>query len=233
LPAVEDFNFDADVADVFDDMIRRSVPGYECVLSMLGVFASRFAQADSHVYDLGCSLGGATLSVRRALRGRRVHIVAADKSNAMIRRFAERLDRMGHGPTVELVCQDAREVDIKNASLVVLNFTLQFLPVSDRRALLRRIWRGLLPGGALVLSEKLSFARQAEQGLFADLHDEFRRQNGYSELEISQKRSALENVLFTETADQHLQRLVDVGFDSVHTWFRCANFGSFVALKSL
>lgn len=235
---VDDFNFDADVANVFDDMIRRSVPGYDSVIGMLGVFACRFAQEDSRIYDLGCSLGSGALSMRQALQGRALSIIAVDKSAAMIQRCTERLatenatQNAAESPSIELHCADVLDVSLSQASLVVMNFTLQFLPVRDRTRMLERVYKGLLPGGALVLSEKLSFAREVERNLFEDLHDEFRRRNGYSRLEISQKRSALENVLFTETEDQHHERLVEVGFGSVHTWFRCANFGSLVAIKS-
>ncbi len=62
-----DFSFDEQVADVFPDMIQRSVPGYSNILSAIGMMTERFAQPGSNLYDLGCSLGAATLMMRRHL----------------------------------------------------------------------------------------------------------------------------------------------------------------------
>ncbi|MGL4467109.1 MAG: carboxy-S-adenosyl-L-methionine synthase CmoA, partial [Plesiomonas shigelloides] len=123
-------------------------------------------------------------------------------------------------------------VKIENASMVVLNFTLQFLPPDDRQALLNRIYAGLRPGGALVLSEKFSFADQTIGDLLFDMHLDFKRANGYSELEISQKRSALENVMLTDSVETHKARLQQAGFEHAEVWFQCFNFGSMLAIKS-
>ncbi|MGL5770696.1 MAG: carboxy-S-adenosyl-L-methionine synthase CmoA, partial [Plesiomonas shigelloides] len=125
-----------------------------------------------------------------------------------------------------------RQVKIENASMVVLNFTLQFLPPDDRQALLNRIYAGLRPGGALVLSEKFSFADQTIGDLLFDMHLDFKRANGYSELEISQKRSALENVMLTDSVETHKARLQQAGFEHAEVWFQCFNFGSMLAIKS-
>ena len=120
---------------------------------------------------------------------------------------------------------------IENASMVVLNFTLQFLPLEDRKLLLAKIYNGLLPDGALIISEKLAFDDARQQALQVDLHHAFKKAQGYSELEISQKRTALENVLIPETFAQHQQRLKSVGFSSAELWFQYFNFASFIALK--
>lgn len=120
---------------------------------------------------------------------------------------------------------------IENASVVVLNFTLQFIPVEERLALLQRIYQGLKPGGALILSEKLAFEDETQDRFHIESHHDFKRSNGYSDLEISQKRSALENVLIPETLAEHQQRLEQAGFEFVEKWFQCFNFVSMVAVK--
>ena len=115
--------------------------------------------------------------------------------------------------------------------MVVLNFTLQFIEPAARMDLMKKIYTGLRPGGALLLSEKIAFSDEAEQQRMDALHIAFKKANGYSDLEISQKRSALENVLVPDTLEQHYQRLESAGFNSVDNWFRCINFISLLAVK--
>ena len=226
------FRFDAAVARVFPDMIRRSVPGYTLILPMIGVIASRYAQPNSLCYDLGCSLGGATLAMRHGINAPGCRIVGIDNSSDMIER-CEHFIALDDAPTpVELKCADIRETAIENASIVTLNFTLQFVSPEDRLPLLHRIHEGLRPGGVLVLSEKICFADTDEQDRQEELYYDFKRANGYSELEISQKRTALERVLIPETIDAHKERLHQAGFEHVVLWYQCFNFMSLLAIRS-
>jgi tRNA (cmo5U34)-methyltransferase len=133
---------------------------------------------------------------------------------------------------VDVVCDDILNVKIENASLVVINFTLQFLKPDLRTDLLSNIYQGLNQGGALILSEKVVSENAQQQSFYEELHAEFKRANGYSDLEISQKRTALENVLIPETSEMHINRLRKTGFDTVTSWFQCFNFNSFCAVKS-
>lgn len=228
---VVDFAFNESVADVFPDMIRRSVPGYETIIGLLGVIARRYAQPHSRIYDLGCSLGASTLSMASQVRAEGVSFVCVDNSAAMTRRCQQILQRHLATGQFEVTCADIQAVPLSSASVVVLNFTLQFLKPAERLSMLRQIYAGLLPGGVLILSEKLQFADAEEQALMTDLHLEFKRANGYSELEISQKRSALENVMIPDTFGQHQQRLQAAGFTQVVNWFQGFNFASLLAVK--
>ncbi|HBV92231.1 MAG TPA: carboxy-S-adenosyl-L-methionine synthase CmoA, partial [Pantoea sp.] len=195
------------------------------------MLAERFVTPDSRVYDLGCSLGAATLSVRRNIHVPGCQIIAVDNSPAMVERCRRHLDAFRADTPVTVLEADIRDIEIEDASLVVLNFTLQFLEPPARLALLEKIWQGLKPGGALVLSEKFSF-EDAEVGeLLFNMHHDFKRANGYSELEISQKRSMLENVMLTDSVEAHKARLKQAGFSHAELWFQCFNFGSLVALK--
>ncbi|HVL00103.1 MAG TPA: carboxy-S-adenosyl-L-methionine synthase CmoA [Dongiaceae bacterium] len=230
-PHLVDFAFDEQVARVFPDMIRRSVPGYDAVIAMLGVFANHYVRPHTRAYDLGCSQGAATLALRRHIQVPDVTLVAVDNAPAMIERCRQNIAADLSPSQVELRCEDIQQTPIANASLVALNFTLQFLPPDQRDTMVRKIADGLLSGGVLVLSEKICFAEDAQQALFTGLHHDFKRLNGYSDLEISQKRQAIENVLIPETAEQHSQRLLQNGFSQVQCWFQCFNFASFVAVK--
>ena len=227
-----DWTFDERVAEVFPDMIQRSVPGYSNIISMIGMLAERFVTPHTQVYDLGCSLGAATLSVRRSVQADDCKIIAVDNSPAMVERCRRHIDAFRAKTPVEVIEADIRDIPIENASMVVLNFTLQFLAPADRLTLLERIYQGLNPGGALVLSEKFSFEDADVGELLFNMHHDFKRANGYSELEISQKRSMLENVMLTDSVEAHKARLRQAGFEHSELWFQCFNFGSLVALKA-
>ncbi len=231
LGLVNSFKFDQSVVRVFPDMIQRSVPGYQTIISAIGLLAERYAQENSICYDLGCSLGSATLSMRHQITAENCKIIAVDNSEAMIKQFKQNVSLDTAQVEVDCVCADIREIVIENASVVVLNFTLQFIPIEDRQPFLAKIYQGLLPGGILILSEKLKFDDPCQQALQTDLHHAFKKSQGYSDLEISQKRSALENVLLAETFSTHQKRLGYVGFRSTEVWFQYFNFASMIALK--
>lgn len=232
LDKIIDFSFDERVVDVFPDMIQRSVPGYATLISTIGVLTARYAQADSHCYDLGCSLGAVSLSMRQRITAPNCDIIAIDNSPAMIERGQQLLDS-DHDATVAVTmqCANIQDVDIKDASVVVMNFTLQFIPLADRLLLIERIYQGLKPGGVLILSEKIAFDSADRQNFHTDVHHDFKRSNGYSDLEVSQKRSALEKVLIAETLSAHQSRLTEAGFSFTDVWFQCFNFFSLVAVK--
>lgn len=226
-----DFTFDESVAEVFPDMIQRSVPGYSNIITAIGMLAERFVTENTNVYDLGCSRGAATLSARRHIRQPNVKIIGIDNSQPMVERCRRHVNAYHSDIPVEILCDDIRQVEIKNTSMVILNFTLQFLPPEDRLALLEKIYAGLTPNGLLVLSEKFRFDEEKVNDLLIDLHHQFKRANGYSELEVSQKRTALENVMRTDTVETHKARLKSVGFSHIELWFQCVNFGSMIAIK--
>nr|WP_218576264.1 carboxy-S-adenosyl-L-methionine synthase CmoA [Pseudomonas sp. SLFW] len=231
---VPDFAFNEDVVRVFPDMIKRSVPGYPTIVENIGVLAAQFAQPHSVLYDLGSSLGAVTQSLRRHVRTEDCRVIAIDNSTAMVERCREYLNAQD-SMFQELLPVDVIEGDIlalefQPASVVALNFTLQFIAPEQRLELLGRIRQALVPGGALILSEKLRFDDGEEHDLLTDLHVAFKRANGYSELEIAQKRSAIEHVMKPDSLNQHRERLLAAGFSKVVPWFQCLNFASLIAL---
>lgn len=232
LEAVGEFQFDESVVAVFPDMIQRSVPGYQTILTGIGELTRQYAQANSRLYDLGCSLGAATLTMRRQLNVPNCEIEAIDNSPAMIERAQEHIEAYQGSTPIHLHCADISEVAIDNASIVVINFTLQFIEPKAREALIKKIYQGLNPGGVLILSEKIHLTQIPLQQAIEHLHQQFKRANGYSELEISQKRSSLENVLRSDSPETHLARLQQAGFKSAGIWFQAYNFASFLAIKT-
>ncbi len=224
------FAFDEQVVGVFPDMIARSVPGYGSILAMIGELAATYAVPDSNVYDFGCSLGAASLVMQSRIPTS-CEIQAIDSSPAMIAALEEKLAKDSGRCRLHAIKADILKTPVDHASFSVLNFTLQFVPLAARLELLSRIARNTLPGGALVLSEKICFADASQQRLMTDLHHQFKRANGYSALEIAQKRTALENTLVPETLTAHLDRLQQAGFATASCWFQCFNFVSILAVK--
>ena len=231
LNEINEFTFDEKVAAVFPDMIKRSVPGYATVIAMTGVLAGQYAQAHSKCYDLGCSLGESSFAMADATRDIDCSIMAIDNSQQMLDECQKRLQLIDAAERVDLLCADILDVDFDHVSVAVMNYTLQFIDISERDALMKRLFDALLPGGILLLSEKIKLEdEQADQRLI-DMHHAFKKANGYSDLEISQKRSALENVLLPETIEDHKQRLSGAGFEKIDIWFQCFNFISLIAHK--
>lgn len=228
--APQEFRFDEAVARVFPDMLRRSIPGYSALLHMIGVLARDTVQANTHVYDLGCSLGAVSLSIRHAIGTRPVSLVAIDNSPAMVEKCRELVSADSALCPVEVREGDISRLELAPCSLVVLNFTLQFAEQEQRARIVQEIANQLVPGGALVISEKTNDNHEPRQRFYAETHDSFRESNGYSRLEMSRKREALERVLIPETAEQQVSRLESAGLEVIE-WFRCLNFVSWVAFK--
>ncbi|HSG96530.1 MAG TPA: carboxy-S-adenosyl-L-methionine synthase CmoA [Woeseiaceae bacterium] len=229
----EPFRFNENVARVFPDMLQRSIPGYAASLEAIGSLAARYVRAGTSCYDLGCSLGAATLAMRQGIDEPACRIVAVDKSRAMIERcrtiVAEDDRQNGRETQVDLVADDICNIEFVNASMVVLNYTLQFVAPAERDALLTRIHDGLNAGGILVLSEKVVDEDAEMEALLVELHHEHKRRNHYSALEIARKRAALENILVPETVAEHRARLGRAGFRRSAVWLRYFNFVSIIA----
>jgi len=240
LDKVARFSFDEQVVACFPDMIRRSVPGYGQVLAMLPIFARRHCkyrqqnnngQKVSRIYDLGCSLGGATMALAGEFESTDLQIKAIDISPAMTSEAEKLLSDNYPEHDIDVITADIRAIELEACDMVVLNLTLQFLPVADRVAVLKKIYNALEEGGILVLTEKTHTLDEQYDAWLIERYYDFKRANGYSEMEISGKRNALENVLITDTLEQHHERLHYVGFKRHLTWFQFLNFVSLVAFK--
>jgi len=230
LDELEGFKFDAKVADVFENMITRSVPGYSLMLDLIGVLGERYAIPNTRCYDLGCSLGASTLKLRQHLP-QSCHLLGIDSSSAMVERCRANVERDHSQASVEILEQKIQDTEFVSASVVVINFTLQFIPDNERLSILKKIANGMVEGGALILAEKIVFADHEKQIFMTQLHHEFKKYQGYSDLEVAQKRASLENVLIPNTEEEHIQRLKEAGFSSAQVYIRCLNFVSILAVK--
>lgn len=228
---IKDFSFDAQVVEVFPDMIKRSVPGYSTIIETIGYLSNNYVRDNTNIYDLGCSLGAATLAMRQNIIAKNCQIVGIDNSSAMVDRCKMHINAFKGATPCTIIKGDILETKLENASMVVLNFTLQFIDKEKRQQLLTKIANGLNKGGILVLSEKMSHQDEQCHELLTDLHHDFKRANGYSDLEIAQKRTALEQVMKPDSLETHFNRFEQAGFSHASTWFQCFNFVSMVAIK--
>lgn len=233
------FSFDEQVVACFPDMIRRSVPGYGQVLAMLPIFARRhlgFRQTIddkkvSRIYDLGTSLGAVLFSLAGEFAPNDVQLIGVDISQPMATQAKQLLDEHYPNHNIIIIQDDICQTPLLPCDMIVLNLTLQFLTPDKRLALLQKCHQALDDGGILILTEKTHLLNEEDDAWQVERYYDFKRANGYSELEISGKRNALENVLITDSEDVHHHRLHQAGFGRCLTWFRFLNFISMIAFK--
>jgi len=219
------------VAIVFDDMLQRSIPMYQECQNLAAHWCAKYAKPSTSVYDLGCSTGTLLLKLAQALPLlTNIKLIGLDNSQAMLKKAKETLK---NSPLpCEMIQADLNEnLSIDNASVIVMNYTLQFVLPSNRSTLLKNIFNALVPGGSLILIEKINSTVSDLNKIFIDFHHQFKEKKGYSKLEISQKREALENVLIPWTVEQNNHLIQSAGFSTVDLFFKWNNFAGFIALK--
>lgn len=232
--AVGDFNFGEKTAEVFDDMLDRSIPMYRELQRMLKEIAAEFAENGSCVYDLGCSTGITLESLRDGISaaGKQVNLIGVDYSQPMLERARDRFAGLPDIDQPQLIHGDLnRSCVIENASVVILNLTLQFIRPLYRDTLIKRIGEGLNDKGCLILVEKVLCDDSVLNRAFIKFYYDMKRRNGYSETEIAQKREALENVLVPYRMAENIELLKRNGFAEVDTFFKWYNFAGIVAIK--
>ncbi len=226
------FEFNAQVARVFDDMVSRSVPFYSEVLRMSAELAHTFYQPGTQIYDLGCSTGALLPLLETQFGDDGFIYTGLDSSADMIEQASIRCPRINSGATdAKFEVADITATDFQPASVIVSNYTFQFLKPLARQAVLRKIFSALTPGGCLIVSEKCLEDAADMSRVYADLYHALKARNGYSTLEIAEKRDALENVLIPFRVSENAEMLRDAGFNPVSIFFKYYNFTSFIALK--
>lgn len=228
---VPPFEFNKKVVDVFDDMIHRSVPLYHETILRQAQLAEQFYQSGTTVYDLGCSNGNFGLRFLENMGKKPFHMIAVDNSGPMLETYKTRLENRPMGEHIHLTLANIQDIPLENASVVVINLTLQFLPRDERKGLIQSVYKALRPSGLLLITEKTVHDNPDMTELFQDYYYRFKKENGYSNLEISQKRDALENVLIPETVENHMARFSQAGFTTMDIWQKWFNFTSFLCIK--
>ncbi len=225
------FTFNEKVAEVFDDMLLRSVPNYQQVVSMTGQLLDNFLVENDLVYDLGCSTGQPLVALASQLAHRKLHFTGMDNSEAMISKARLKAEMYSKEEELDFILTDITTAKLKPCGAVILNYTLQFLRPLVRHAFLEKIYQALRPGGVLVITEKVISHQGQINNTFIDLYHDFKRQQGYSELEISQKREALENILIPFSISENKELLSEAGFTACETFCQWFNFVAILAIK--
>ncbi|QKF59876.1 carboxy-S-adenosyl-L-methionine synthase CmoA [Aliarcobacter lanthieri] len=222
------FEFDEEVASVFDDMLNRSVPFYKQMQKLSISFANNFLEENSKVYDLGCSTASTLIELSKSSQYN-LSLVGIDNSKAMLERASKK--SKAFGVEIEFLNADIFDVDLKDAKVVLSNYTLQFIRPLNREKLVKKIYDSLEDNGVFIFSEKLVSQNSFLNKQFIDEYYSFKKTQGYSEFEISQKREALENVLIPYTEDENKRMIKDAGFKHCETVFKWVNFALFIAIK--
>lgn len=229
-----DFEFNEEVAAVFDDMLARSVPFYAEQQAVIQEAAQKFYVPGTYVYDLGCSTGTTLIRLAKAL-GPQARLIGFDNSQPMLDKARANIAKAGCADQIELRCldlnDDVSKAELSNASVVTLCWTLQFVRPLKRDALIRWIYDGMVAGGTLIVTEKVLTNNSDMNRYFIEFYYDFKRRNGYSEEEILKKREALENVLVPYRVDENFELFRRNGFPVVETFFQWYNFAGFMAVK--
>ncbi|WP_310442454.1 carboxy-S-adenosyl-L-methionine synthase CmoA [Sulfurimonas sp.] len=227
-PIKKQFEFDEEVAAVFDDMLQRSVPFYKESQKITEFFALKQLENGGIAYDLGCSTATLLINISRKLKCKAV-LIGLDNSEAMLEQARKKCEAFN--ANIELINADILEYEYKEAELFISNYTLQFIRPLIREELVKKISASLKKDGVFIFSEKvISHHPKLNKDLIECYYD-FKKEQGYSEYEIMQKREALENVLVPYSEDENIKMAKNCGFSHCEVVFRWANFATFIAIK--
>jgi len=227
-PITKQFEFDENVASVFDDMLSRSVPFYNEMLNITTSFALKYTKENSSIYDLGCSTASTLINIANHSKDK-LKLIGIDTSSAMLDRASHKAK--GYGHEIEFIQDDIFNVELKSADVIISNYTLQFIRPLQREKLISKIYDALNEGQVFIFSEKVICEDKVLNKQFIDEYYNFKKEQGYSEFEIAQKREALENVLIPYTYDENQKMIKDAGFKHIECIFKWINFATFIAIK--
>jgi tRNA (cmo5U34)-methyltransferase len=227
-PITKQFEFDEDVAVVFDDMLSRSVPHYMEMLNLTTSFALKYTQKNSTVYDLGCSTATTLIEIGKK-SDNLLDLIGIDTSKAMLNQAKHKAK--AYSININFIQNDIFKVDLKSADVIIANYTLQFIRPLQREKLIHKIYNSLNDGGIFIFSEKVITNNKVLNKQFIDEYYSFKKMQGYSEFEIAQKREALENVLIPYSYEENQKMILDAGFKHFDCIFKWINFATFIAIK--
>lgn len=231
------FEFNDEVANVFDDMLNRSIPFYRESIDILCNVVKNFHSPQKIIYDLGCSTGNTLLKIHEDLKNsskkdlQNIEYIGIDDSQAMIEKFNQKI-LTAKTKKMKAICDDINTADLSNSGTIILNYILQFLSISEREKLVQKISNSLIKKGIVFVSEKIIDEDDEFNDFLTEQYFDFKEKNGYSQIEISRKRQALENVLIPLSLEKNLALFHEAGFEKVSVLLKWHNFVSFVAIKS-
>ena len=227
----EDFQFSPEVAEVFDDMLGRSVPFYQETIAMAARLLENFLSPRDLIYDLGCSTGATMIELARNLEELDLKFIGVDNSRAMIEKATLKAELYCKKDRLRFIKADILECELDSPRAIIMNYTLQFIRPMMRQEFIQKLYSSLKPGGLLIISEKTLCHNSLFNRAFIQFYLDFKRQHGYSEIEIAKKREALENILVPFSIEENMKLLQQAGFKNCEQFFQWFNFSSFIAIK--
>ncbi|MEO1958344.1 MAG: carboxy-S-adenosyl-L-methionine synthase CmoA [Nautiliaceae bacterium] len=227
-PISKQFEFDEDVASVFDDMLNRSVPFYKENLNLQIKILKKFLKDNDKIIDLGCSTGNFLIELAKK-SNKKLKLTGIDNSEAMIKRAKQKAKAFG--VEIKFLNEDFLNSNLDNAKAIIANYTIQFIRPLKREKLIKKIYSSLKDDGIFLMSEKLISENKKLNKIMIDIYYEYKKKMGYSEFEIAQKREALENVLIPYSMQENIDMLKEAGFKNIEVIFRWNNFATFLAFK--
>ncbi len=224
-----DFQFNKEVANIFDDMLNRSIPFYRQVIEAIGEILEKALPQNPVIYDLGCSTGNTLIYLASVLKDKKPELIGIDNSKDMVEKAKEKAK--AYNKEIEFIVSDIESIEFKQADAIIMNYTLQFIRPLKRPEIIKKNYKSLKEKGIFILSEKVILEHPELNRDFLEIYYNFKKKQGYSELEIAKKREALENVLIPFTIKENIGLLKNAGFSYSTTFFQWINFASFVAVK--
>lgn len=229
-PITKQFEFDEDVAVVFDDMLERSIPFYKEVVDLTCKTICHHVKEGAKIVDLGCSTANTLLALHK-MSNKSYHLLGIDNAEAMLHLARQKVH--AYGANIELEYADITQIELTCKDTIIANYMLQFIRPLQRAEFVAKLYEALRPDGLFIFSEKIVFEDKVLNKQMIDLYYDFKRQQGYSEFEIAQKREALENVLIPYTEEENKAMLKNAGFSTIETIFKWGNFATFIAKKKV
>lgn len=229
-PAGSQWKFTQEVADVFENMLERSIPELDGMRDVVTRLACKFALPNTQVIDLGCSAGGSLIPIIRE-KGRTVSYIGVENSVPMIEKAEELIGALNVDYLLQNMDLRSQFPQADNCSVILSVLTLQFIPMEHRQSLLHRVISSLNSGGAFVLVEKVLGNDHFLNDLMTTLYQQMKRDNGYSEVQIAEKKRSLENALVPVSARSNEELLRSAGFKHVECIWRNLQFVGWIAVK--
>jgi tRNA (cmo5U34)-methyltransferase len=229
---ISDFKFDEEVSEAFDDMLERSIPLYKEMQKMAANFVRKYSTENSNIYDLGCSTGNTLINILRTIKKKNIKVIGIDSSTHMLKKAKEKIEKSYKGNGYELRHKDLdNPLDMKNASVVLMLLTLQFIKPSNREYLIKKIYESLNSNGCFILIEKVVSSHPQIENLFTEKYHQYKKKMGYSAEEIKNKKNSLKDILIPLSLEKNLSLLKESGFSWVDIFFKWYNFAGIIGIK--
>ena len=220
------WEFNEEVANVFDNMLERSIPQYDVMRELVKRIGFKYVQLGSTIVDIGCSNGNAVDPFVKSYN-MDCNYLLLDVSEPMLEKCKEKFGFLDGIMNYDIT----KGIPKTDASLVLSILTLQFTPIEYRQKIVQSIYDNLREDGAFILVEKVLGNTNEIDEVFVNEYYQMKSENAYTREQIQNKRKSLEGVLVPITAKWNEELLRSAGFRKIDCFWRCLNFAGWIAIK--